>query len=244
MRDSVFELEENRQIAKNTYLMKLSGPVPEPPLPGQFVSILLPGFYLRRPFSLCDWSEDTLTIVYKTVGSGTNAMTRLSPGTGLQVLTGLGNGFDLSSAGTRPLLVGGGAGVAPMYGLAKALAGLAVPFTAVLGFNSRDEIFMREEFQALSSRVLVTTLDGSFGLCGFVTAGMREVSDYSYVYCCGPEPMLKAVYDASCTDGQYSFEARMACGYGACVGCSRRTRTGLKRICRDGPVLFKEEILW
>ena len=242
MKDILFTIKENRQIAPQTFLMVLEGDCSQITSPGQFVNIHLPGFYLRRPISVCDLEGDQLTIIYKTVGKGTAFMAERKIGEMLLLLTGLGNGYDLSGAGFEPLLIGGGAGVPPMYLLAKRLCAEGRMVHVIMGFNRQDEIFYEEEFKKLGCQVTVTTVDGSYGEKGFVTDALPE--NYSYVYTCGPEPMLKAVYKAIQTQGQFSFEERMGCGFGACMGCSCRTLTGYKRICKDGPVLRKEEILW
>ena len=210
--------------------------------PGQFVNIQLDGLYLRRPISVCDVQGDLLTIIYKVVGKGTRQMSAMETGT-LDLLTGLGNGYDLSSAGEHPVLLGGGVGVPPMYLLCKKLLEQGKAVTVILGFNTKSEVFYEQEFRALGADVIVTTVDGSYGMKGFVTNAL-ETLDYSYFYTCGPEPMLKAVYAASKTSGQMSFEKRMGCGFGACMGCSCKTITGYKRICKEGPVMRKEEILW
>ena len=242
MKDILFTIKENRQIAPQTFQMVLEGDCSQITSPGQFVNIHLPGFYLRRPISVCDLEGDQLTIIYKTVGKGTAFMAEMKIGEMLLLLTGLGNGYDLSCAGFEPLLIGGGAGVPPMYLLAKRLCAEGRMVHVIMGFNRQDEIFYEEEFKKLGCQVTVTTVDGSYGEKGFVTDALPE--NYSYVYTCGPEPMLKAVYKAIQTQGQFSFEERMGCGFGACMGCSCRTLTGYKRICKDGPVLRKEEILW
>ena len=242
MKDILFTIKENRQIAPQTFQMVLEGDCSQITSPGQFVNIHLPGFYLRRPISVCDLEGDQLTIIYKTVGKGTAFMAERKIGEMLLLLTGLGNGYDLSCAGFEPLLIGGGAGVPPMYLLAKRLCAEGRMVHVIMGFNRHDEIFYEEEFKKLGCQVTVTTVDGSYGKKGFVTDALPE--NYSYVYTCGPEPMLKAVYKAIQTQGQFSFEERMGCGFGACMGCSCRTLTGYKRICKDGPVLRKEEILW
>ena len=210
---------------------------------GQFVNIKLEGLYLRRPISVCDVNGDVLTIIYKVVGRGTELMADLAPGAELDLLTGLGNGYDLSKAGDKPLLLGGGVGVPPMYMLCRQLIESGKQVTVILGFNKADEVFYKNEFEALGARVIVATADGSVGVKGFVTTAMEGV-EYSYFYTCGPEPMLKAVYNATTTSGQMSFEERMGCGFGACMGCSCKTLTGYKRICKEGPVMEKEEILW
>ena len=207
------------------------------------MNIRLEGKFLRRPISVCDWEEGKLTLVYKVVGHGTAQMAAMTPGQALDILTGLGNGYDLTLTGENPVLVGGGVGVPPMYGLAKHLRALGKPVQVILGFNTREEIFYEEEFKALGCTVYVTTVDGSYGIPGFVTDALKELS-YSHFCACGPEPMLKALYKASRTSGQMSFEERMGCGFGACMGCSCKTLTGNKRICKEGPVMKKEEILW
>ena len=208
---------------------------------GQFVNVKLDGLYLRRPISVCDLTDSVLTIIYKIVGKGTEVMSQMTSGE-LDVLTGLGNGYDLSLAGDSVLVIGGGVGVPPMFLLAKKLIAMGKKVKAILGFNTKSEIFYEDEFKALGADVVVTTVDGSYGVKGFVTDAMGD--SYDYFYCCGPEPMLKAVYKTSKTSGQLSFEERMGCGFGACMGCSCKTIYGNKRICKEGPVLKKEEILW
>ena len=243
MKQGLFEIIENKPLTQTVYQMTLRGDVSDITAPGQFVNILLDGLYLRRPISVCDVGEDTLTIVYKTVGKGTKQMAAMQSGT-LDVLTGLGNGYDLTLSGDRPVLLGGGVGVPPMFLLAKRLLAQGKNVCVILGFNTADEIFYEEEFKKIGAEVTVTTVDGSYGMKGFVTDALAEM-DYSYFYTCGPEPMLKAIYKASKTSGQMSFEKRMGCGFGACMGCSCKTITGgYKRICKEGPVMQKEEILW
>ena len=242
MKQSIFEILENTALTKDVFKMVLSGDTSAITASGQFVNIQLEGLYLRRPISVCDWNDQTLTIVYKVVGKGTEAMSKMAPGVKLDVLTGLGNGYDLSLAGENPVLIGGGVGVPPMYGAAKKLAEAGIKAKVILGFNVKDEIFYEEEFKALGCETIVTTVDGSYGVKGFVTNALPE--NYTHFYTCGPEPMLKAVYKATNTSGQMSFEERMGCGFGACMGCSCKTLTGYKRICKDGPVMMKEEILW
>ena len=243
MKKGVFDICENICIAKTTYKMTLSGDTSAITAPGQFVNIELDGFFLRRPISVCDWDTESLTIIYKTVGGGTQYMSRLAAGDRLDLLTGLGNGYDITKSGMLPVLIGGGAGVPPMYALARRLISAGVQPTAILGFNSADEIFFADEFSDLGAKTIVTTADGSVGIKGFVTDALSGL-EYSYVYTCGPEPMLRAVYGSSGTSGQFSFEERMGCGFGACMGCTCETKYGAKRICRDGPVLEKEEIIW
>ena len=242
MKQSIFTIVENKALTKDVYRMVLEGDTSAITASGQFVNIQLAGKFLRRPISVCDWNETTLTIVYKVVGHGTEQMCGMTVGEKLDILTGLGNGYDLTLAGNAPVLIGGGVGVPPMYGAAKKLVELGIKPTVILGFNTASEIFYEEEFKALGCDVTVTTVDGSYGVKGFVTNALPE--NYTYFYTCGPEPMLKAVYKATATSGQMSFEERMGCGFGACMGCSCKTLTGYKRICKEGPVMKKEEILW
>lgn len=242
MKQSLFSIVSNTPLTDSVYKMVLSGDTSAITAPGQFVNIQLTGKFLRRPISVCDYDGETLTIVYKVVGKGTEQMASMTAGETLDILTGLGNGYDLAPAGDRPVLLGGGVGVPPLYHLAKRLLALGKEVTVVLGFNTASEIFYEKEFQALGCKVFVTTVDGSYGKKGFVTDALPE--DYTYFYTCGPEPMLKAVYRTTNTSGQMSFEQRMGCGFGACMGCSCKTLTGNKRICKEGPVMRKEEILW
>ncbi len=243
MKQGFFTIKENTALTDTVYRMVLAGDTSAITSPGQFVNIKLDGMYLRRPISVCDCVDGELTIVYKVVGKGTEEMAKMPVGTQLDVLTGLGNGYDLTLAENAPLLIGGGVGVPPMYMLAKELRAVGKEVQVILGFNKKEEIFYEEEFKALGCEVFVTTVDGSYGTKGFVTDVMKDLS-YTYFYTCGPEPMLKAIFGASKTEGQFSFEERMGCGFGACMGCSCKTVTGYKRICKEGPVLKKEEILW
>ena len=243
MKDILLKVISNRKIAKNTYEMTLSGDISNICAPGQFVNIKLDGFYLRRPISVCEAKDGVLTLIYKAVGRGTETMAEMKGGEEMLTLIGLGNGYDLEKSGEKPLLIGGGAGVPPMYMLCRELVALGKKPTVILGFGSADEVFYKEEFEKLGAKVLVTTVDGTEGIKGFVTNAMEGL-DYTYFYTCGPEPMLKAVFAKSTTSGQFSFEERMGCGFGACMGCSCKVVTGYKRICKDGPVLEKEEILW
>ena len=243
-KQGIFTIEENRPLTASVYRMVLAGDTRYITAPGQFVNIALEGKFLRRPISVCDYDSQTVTIIYKVVGQGTAQMAKMHPGETLDVLTGLGNGYDLSPAGEAPLLVGGGGGIPPLYGLAKRLTARGKRVTAVLGFNCAAEQFLVEDFRALGVKVIVLTADGSAGVRGLVTDGMALAQGYSYLYTCGPEAMLRAVYDRCVTSGQFSFEERMGCGFGACMGCSCQTKYGNKRICTDGPVLVKEEIIW
>ena len=242
MKQSIFTILSNKALTDSVYQMVLSGDTSAITAPGQFVNIRLSGMFLRRPISVCDWEEGLLTIVYKVVSQGTRQMSLMAPGETLDLLTGLGNGYDLTPVGDSPVLVGGGVGVPPMYNLAKKLLEQGKKVSVILGFNTKSEIFYEDEFKALGCDVTVTTVDGSYGVKGFVTDALPE--GYTHFCCCGPEPMLKAVYRAANTSGQMSFEERMGCGFGACMGCSCKTLTGNKRICKDGPVMRKEEILW
>ena len=243
MKQGSFKVKENTALTESVFKMVLVGDVSAITAPGQFVNIKLEGLYLRRPISVCDLEDGALTIIYKAVGKGTEQMSRMQTGETLDVLTGLGNGYDLSLSGEKPVLLGGGVGVPPMYLLAKELLSQGKEVSVILGFNTKSEIFFEEEFRKLGCSVTVTTVDGSYGTKGFVTDALKN-TDYTYFYTCGPEPMLKAVYKASVTSGQMSFEKRMGCGFGACMGCSCKTLTGYKRICKEGPVMKKEEILW
>ena len=242
MKQSIFTIERSRPLARDVVELRLRGDTAAITAPGQFVNIRLTGKFLRRPISVCNVEGDGLTLIYKIVGGGTRQLAAMRPGQTLDLLTGLGNGYDLSPAGDAPVLLGGGVGTPPMYWLARELIAQGKHVRAVLGFNSAEDVFYEEELRSLGADVTVTTVDGSYGKKGFVTDGLPE--DYSYFYACGPEPMLRAVYRATKTAGQLSFEERMGCGFGACMGCSCKTLTGYKRICKDGPVLRKEEIAW
>ena len=242
MKQEILTIMENVPVTGSVYRMRLEGAELEAQKPGRFVNIRLDGLFLRRPISVFDSAPGSLTILYKVVGKGTEQISGLKAGETLDVLTGLGNGYDLAKAGDHLLLLGGGVGVPPLYLLAKQLIAAGKKVSAVLGFNTAAEVFGEAEFRALGCDVTVTTADGSYGVKGFVTDALP--AEYSYFYTCGPEPMLKAVYRAAKTSGQFSFEERMGCGFGACMGCSCKTITGYKRICREGPVLEKEEILW
>ena len=234
---------ENAPLTPLVWKMRLSADTSAITAPGQFVNIRLPGLYLRRPISICDWDEESLTLIYKVVGKGTDAMTRIKPPHRLDLLVGLGNGYDTAKSGQKPLLLGGGVGVPPLYGLCKALLREGKDVTVILGFNAKEELFYEEEFKALGAKVFVTTVDGSYGEKGFVTDVMKNL-DYTYFYTCGPSPMFRAIEKTAVTSGQFSFEARMGCGFGACMGCSMETKSGAKRVCKDGPVFEREEILW
>ena len=241
MKQIFFRIQSNEKIAENVYKLVLIGDTSDI-FAGQFVNIKIDGTFLRRPISVCDINGGTLTLIYKVVGKGTEILSKLKDGI-LDTLTGLGNGYYLAKSQDAPLLIGGGVGVPPMYYLAKKLIDMGKKVTVILGFNKAEEVFYAKEFESLGAKTIVTTVDGSVGIKGFVTDAIKDL-DYSYVYTCGPEPMLKAVHKSIKTSGQFSFEKRMGCGFGACMGCSCKTIYGNKRICVEGPVLFKEEILW
>ncbi len=241
MKQGRFKILENEQIALNTYRMKLQGEGTETLRPGQFVNVKLEPFFLRRPISVCDVNDGVLTLIYKTVGEGTKKMSELKKGS-LDLLIGLGNGYDLNKSGERPLLIGGGVGAPPLYFLAKELRKQGKEVQVILGFNKKEEIFMEREFEELGCKVYVTTADGSYGIKGFVSDAMDL--DYSYFYTCGPLPMLKAVDRKAKSEGEFSFEERMGCGFGACMGCSIKVKDGYKRVCKEGPVFERKEILW
>ena len=243
MKQTIFTVIENTALTKDVYLMRLSGDTSHITAPGQFINIKLDGFFLRRPISICDYDDNSVTIIYKVVGNGTDVMAKMPAGTKLDILISLGNGFDTSKSGDTPLLIGGGVGVPPMYNLCKKLISEGKKVSVVLGFNTQSEIFFETEFKKLGATVYVTTVDGSYGIKGFVTNAMENI-DYSYFYTCGPMPMFRAIEKQAKTSGQYSFEERMGCGFGACMGCSCKTKYGNKRICKDGPVLEREEIIW
>lgn len=240
MKKAWLEIVSNQKIAERTFEMKLTGDISDISYPGQFVNFKLEGLYLRRPISVCDFEGNMLTVIYKTVGVGTEKMSLMKPGEGLDTLVGLGNGYRTENAGDKPLLVGGGVGVPPLYALAKRLDNP----TVVMGFNTEREVFYKEKFESIGANVHISTVDGSVGTKGFVTDVIKNLGKFSHLYCCGPEPMLKAVYDLCDCTGEFSFEERMGCGFGACMGCSCKTKYGNKRICKDGPVLSKEEIIW
>ena len=242
MKQSVFTITKNTNLTSNVYIMTLKGDT-QGIRCGQFVNIQLDGLFLRRPISVCDCEGDVLTLIYKVVGRGTEKMSHMTEGESIDLLTGLGNGYNTTPSGERPLLLGGGVGVPPLYMLCKKLISEGKHPTVILGFNKADEVFYENEFKALGADVIVCTADGSYGVKGFVTTAMEGI-DYTYFFTCGPEPMLKAVYKATTTEGQMSFEERMGCGFGACMGCSCKTITGYKRICKEGPVMRKKEILW
>ena len=243
MKQVLLTIIDNSPIAQDVYRMLLSGDISAVTAPGQFINLALSGRFLRRPISVCDRGANFVTILYKLVGQGTVQMAKMKAGERIDTLTGLGNGFDISAARGDTLLIGGGIGAAPLYWLAKELRSRGVNATAVLGFNSAADVYYEKEFASVCRKVVIATADGSYGVSGFVTDAMAGLT-CDYFYTCGPEPMLKAVYKASRSDGEFSFEERMGCGFGACMGCSCNTVTGYKRICRDGPVLRKGEILW
>ena len=243
MKQSIFTVKENKPLTETVYKMVLAGDTSAITATGQFVNLLLEGKYLRRPISVCDWREGELTLIYKVVGSGTEQMAKMQAGEELDLLSGLGNGYNTVKSGEKPLLIGGGVGVPPLFALCKKLLSEGKKPHVVLGFNTAEEVFLKEDFEALGVKVTVATADGSMGVRGFVTDAMKEL-DYDYFFTCGPEPMFRAIERIAETSGQYSFEERMGCGFGACMGCSCKTKYGNKRICKDGPVMEREEIIW
>lgn len=240
----LYEIKSNKKIAKDVYEMVLAGDTQYITKPGQFINIEIEGLYLRRPISICEYKEGLIKIIYKVIGEGTEYLSKLQEGKKLDILTGLGNGFEVENSKEKPLLIGGGVGTPPMYELCRQLINQGKKVTVVLGFNSKEDVFYEDEFKNLGADVYITTVDGSYGVKGFVTDVIKNLEDYTYFYGCGPQPMLKAVYDISKTSGELSFEERMGCGFGACMGCTCKTKYGNKRICVDGPVLKKEEIIW
>ena len=240
---SLYKVSSNVKIARDVYKMVLLGNTSAITASGQFINIKIEGKFLRRPISVCDYDNESVTIIYKVVGEGTQALSECKPDDMLDILTGLGNGYNTSKSGQTPLLIGGGVGVPPMFNLAKKLISEGKEVSVVLGFNSADDVFYEDEFKELGAKVIVATADGSYGVKGFVTDAMNGLN-YSYFYTCGPEVMFRALENVVNTSGQFSFEERMGCGFGACMGCSCKTKYGNKRICKDGPVLEREEIIW
>ncbi len=243
MTQGIYKVISNMPLAPSVFKMELEGDTSALTKPGQFINFKIEGLYLRRPISVCDYSENTITVIYKVVGEGTEIMSKAGKGDEFDILVGLGNGFDVSKSKDKPLLIGGGVGVPPLYKLCKELIKEGKEVSVVLGFNNETEIFYKNEFEELGAKVYITTVDGSYGIKGFVTNAMEQI-DYDYFYTCGPEPMFRAIENAVKVSGQYSFEERMGCGFGACMGCSCKTKYGNKRICKDGPVLLREEIIW
>ncbi len=243
MTQGIYKIIENVNLAPNVYKMVLEGDTSALTRPGQFVNIKIDGLYLRRPISVCAYDGKTITLIYKAIGVGTDKMAVMKESGELDLLVGLGNGFDVGLSGEHPLVIGGGVGIPPLYGLCKELIKAGKTPAAVLGFNNAEEIFYKDEFEALGVKTVIATIDGSFGVKGFVTDAMKSLS-YDYFYTCGPMPMFKAIESAVSCSGQYSFEERMGCGFGACMGCTCKTKYGNKRICKDGPVLCREEIVW
>lgn len=239
-----YEILSNEKIAKDVYKMVLKGDTSDIKYPGQFINIKIDDLYLRRPISVCDYDENSISIIFKVVGHGTEKMAEMEVGKTLDILTGLGNGFFTDRSGDNPLLVGGGVGTPPMYRLCKELIAEGKKPIVVLGFNSKEDVFYEEEFKKLGAEVYVSTVDGTYGTKGFVTDIIKTLDGYTYHYACGPLPMLKALYNTADGDGEYSFEERMGCGFGACMGCTVKVKDGFKRVCKDGPVLRKEEIIW
>jgi len=242
MKESVFTISENKRLTDRVFRLRLDGDTGAMERPGQFIDIKIEGFFLRRPLSVCDYDKSGISVLYETVGGGTEKLSTLPVGTELNVLTGLGNGFELSKAGSRPLLVGGGTGASPMYCTARALVSGGIIPTVILGFARSEDILLEDEFRALGCNTIITTEDGSRGIKGYVTDALPE--QYSFVYSCGPDAMMRALWEKTKSSGEYSFAARMGCGFGACMGCTMKTASGFKRVCKDGPVFTREEILW
>lgn len=240
---AIYRLTETKQLTYNIFRSVFKGDTDAIKAPGQFINIQLDGLFLRRPMSVCDMSDDSITIIYKVVGEGTDILSRMALGSDLDILSGLGNGFDINKGFEKPLLIGGGVGVTPLYYLARKLREKGYSPLVILGFNSAADMFYEEEFKKIGCTTYVTSCDGSYGIKGFVTDAMDGIP-YDYIFACGPEQMLKAVYYRATSDGQYSFEERMGCGFGACMGCTCKTKYGYKRICKDGPVLETKEIIW
>ncbi|MCQ2087566.1 MAG: dihydroorotate dehydrogenase electron transfer subunit [Bacilli bacterium] len=242
MQKGLYKVLSNIPLTSNVFKMVIESEEPVNVSCGQFINIKLEGLYLRRPISICDFSSNTITIIYKVVGTGTEALSKVKEGEDLDCLIGLGTGYVTTYTENNALVLGGGVGIPPLYGLCKKLVEEGKKVRVVLGFNTKEEIFFEEEFKKLGVETVVTTVDGSYGVKGFVTDAMEF--DYDYFYTCGPLPMLKSVYNKTTTSGQFSFEERMGCGFGACMGCSQKTTTGYKRVCKEGPVFYKEEIVW
>ncbi len=243
MTQGIYTVILNEEIAPAVFKMELAGDTSALKAPGQFINFKTEGLYLRRPISVCDYQDGRITVIYKVVGEGTEIMSRAMKGNTFDILVGLGNGFDIKKSGEEPVLIGGGVGIPPLYRLCKELIDAGKKVSVILGFNTENEIFYEKEFSELGADVTVTTADGSYGVKGFVTDAMCKIK-YDYFYTCGPEPMFRAIESIAQTSGQYSFEERMGCGFGACMGCSCKTKYGSKRICKDGPVLVREEIIW
>ncbi len=242
MKQGLFRIAENRPLTEKVSRLCLEGDCSHVGEPGQFVDLRLEGLFLRRPLSVCDVEGDRLTLLYEESGKGTALLRTLPEGTVLDVLTGLGRGFDRSLAGSSPLLIAGGTGASPLYGLAKRLCAEGRDVTVILGFATAAERFYEEEFRALGVTLCVCTEDGSYGRAGFVTEAMDRPA--SYFYTCGPKAMMQSVCARAETDGQLSLAVRMGCGFGACMGCRVETISGGRRVCKDGPVFGKGEILW
>ena len=245
MQRVILTVTKNEALTPLIYEMHLAGDVSGVTRAGQFVEIALDGLYLRRPISVCNYEDGELTLIYKVVGKGTDLMSQMAEGTELDVLTGCGNGFNIDHECEKPLLVGGGVGVPPLYRLTRDLIARGKEVTVVLGFNTESEIFYAEKFEEAGAKVIIATADGSVGIKGFVTNAIAESGvGADYFYSCGPLPMLKALCQSLEIDGEVSLEERMGCGFGICMGCSIQTTKGAKRVCNEGPVFKKEEVIW
>ena len=237
MRQQTLTLLSCRALNASVYELILAGA--EEMRAGQFVELSVPGFYLRRPISVADSEDGRLTLLVKEVGEGTKKLRTLQEGARLDVLTSLGRGFDLSAR--TPLLVGGGIGCAPLYKLAKDFAAAGVRPRAVLGFRNAEEIYYAEEF-ARYCDVTVATDDGSRGVKGNAVSVAEDIP-HDRFYACGPQIMLRAAAQ-KLGEGEVSLEARMGCGFGACMGCSIVTVNGYARVCKEGPVFDAKEVVW
>ena len=240
-----YTIAANTPVAPAVYRLELTSDGVPGLRAGQFVEVAVPGKYLRRPLSVSLSEPGRLTLLYKVVGGGTAALAAMEPGAELELLTGLGNGFDIEACREKALLIGGGIGVAPLHQLCRDLRAAGKQVTAILGFNTASELILRDELEALGATVHVATMDGSAGIRGLVTDALRQVRpDFDYYYVCGPMPMMRALYPLLPEAGEFSLEERMGCGTGLCFGCTIATIDGPKRICHDGPVFKKNMLPW
>lgn len=241
----IYKVVSNQRLTAKTMKMVLEGDTQYITCAGQFVNVAVEGKFLRRPISVCDYDEKTITLLYDVVGEGTKAMSQMEEGAMLDLLTGLGNGFSENEPMEKPILLGGGIGCAPLYNLAKKLIARGLQPVVVLGFNGEKDVVAADMFEALGVRTYVATVDGSCGTKGFVTDVLREKEvQGDYFYACGPMPMLRAVCGGLDMAGEVSLDERMACGFGVCMCCSIETKSGTKRICKEGPVFRKEDLIW
>lgn len=243
----VLTIISKTQLCSDVYEMVLQGKEASyVSNPGQFINIKLNDSlqpYLRRPMSISDYSDDTITIVFRVVGEGTKILKEKQVGDQLDCLIGLGNGFEVKKD-HKAILIGGGLGTPPLYKLGKELVKQGVEVTTVLGFNSKENVFYEDKFKELGN-CYIATMDGSVGQKGTVVDVINQVGlTFDTYYTCGPEPMLKALVKEYPDNGQLSFEARMGCGFGACMGCSCKVKEKpYKRICVEGSVLSSSEVI-